>query len=251
METLEKQLLELGLSKGEIKVYWALLKCGPSTIGPLVKESGVSSSKIYNILEKITKHGLANSIYKNKFKYFQAANINSLLQIIQEKTSKLDLLKKEIEKQAPIIENYLKTRSSEKTTIYRGYNGMKTAWLEAIKTIPPKGTYLFFAVGYEQYPLFERFFAQITHKLKEKHVNIKGIIPQKYRKLYTSFPHPITYTSFTLPADTTIAGKYLLILVWDKDQPVVYAIESSILLDSYKKFFQEIFNTKIVTSQKK
>ena len=39
-----KILEELGFSKGEVKVYFALLELGESSIGPVAKKSGVTAS---------------------------------------------------------------------------------------------------------------------------------------------------------------------------------------------------------------
>ena len=46
-------LEEIGLTKSEIKVYLALLELGSSTTGPIVDKSKASSSKIYEILDKL------------------------------------------------------------------------------------------------------------------------------------------------------------------------------------------------------
>ena len=57
-------LEELGLTKGEIKVYLTLLKLGETTTGKIVEEAGISSGKIYEILEKLIRKGLASFIIK-------------------------------------------------------------------------------------------------------------------------------------------------------------------------------------------
>jgi sugar-specific transcriptional regulator TrmB len=48
-------LVPLGLTEGESKVYLALLRTGPSTIGRIIKEARVSNSKIYDILDRLKK----------------------------------------------------------------------------------------------------------------------------------------------------------------------------------------------------
>ena len=54
MELLEK----IGLTKGESKVYLALLRIGKSNIGPIIKEAKVSNSKVYDILDRLAQKGL-------------------------------------------------------------------------------------------------------------------------------------------------------------------------------------------------
>ena len=60
MET--SALKEAGLTPGEIKVYIALLKLGPSTTGPIIEKSHVAKSIIYQILDKLTTKGFAFNV---------------------------------------------------------------------------------------------------------------------------------------------------------------------------------------------
>ena len=61
-----KILENIGLTDGEIKVYLALIKLGSSTSGPITDKSGVSRSKIYNILERLIQKGLVSYTIKEK-----------------------------------------------------------------------------------------------------------------------------------------------------------------------------------------
>ena len=64
---MDKQILrEIGLTEGEIKVYLALLKIGQAKKTELAKESGVSSSKIYEICGRLQKKGIVGTIIKDK-----------------------------------------------------------------------------------------------------------------------------------------------------------------------------------------
>ncbi len=50
-----QNLTSLDLTNGEARVYVALLKLGSSKVGPIVRESRVSYSKIYDVLETCIK----------------------------------------------------------------------------------------------------------------------------------------------------------------------------------------------------
>ena len=79
---LEKELMGIGLTQREVKVYLALLKLGESTTGKIIQESGISSGKIYEILEKLIGKGLASYTIKEKTKYFiSLANLNDFVVI--------------------------------------------------------------------------------------------------------------------------------------------------------------------------
>ncbi len=55
-----KLLEEIGLTKGEISVYLALLKIGETTTGKIIEEAQISSGKIYEILDKLIKKGMVS-----------------------------------------------------------------------------------------------------------------------------------------------------------------------------------------------
>ena len=61
-------LRALGLTEGEIKVYTSLIKLGETTSGPLVDDSEVSLSKVYSILDRLAKKGLASHIIRKETK---------------------------------------------------------------------------------------------------------------------------------------------------------------------------------------
>ena len=61
---MEKELLDLGFNKNEIKVYLALLKLGVSSVSEISKTSNVDRTLIYGILDKLIEKGLVGSIVK-------------------------------------------------------------------------------------------------------------------------------------------------------------------------------------------
>lgn len=58
----ENILEEIGLTKGENKVYFALLKIGWTTTGRAIEEAKISAGKVYHILDKLMKKRLVSYI---------------------------------------------------------------------------------------------------------------------------------------------------------------------------------------------
>ena len=79
----ENLLLQFGLTKSEIAVYFALLRIGQTTTGPLVKEAKTSSGKIYEILESLKSKALAGESIINRVRYFTAAHPSQLLEYLR------------------------------------------------------------------------------------------------------------------------------------------------------------------------
>ena len=77
---MNEQLLEdIGLTKGEIKVYLTLLKLRETTTGKIIEEAQISSGKIYEILDKLIKKGLVSYIIKDKTSKIYSIILHRLL----------------------------------------------------------------------------------------------------------------------------------------------------------------------------
>jgi len=55
MDAIIRKLSEVGLSEYEAKAYLALLRSSPSTAYEIAKESGIPTSKIYQVIHKLTE----------------------------------------------------------------------------------------------------------------------------------------------------------------------------------------------------
>src|SRR3712207_8461596 len=72
-----QELTQLGLTDGEARVYLSLLKIGLSKVGPIVRDSHVSYSKIYDVLERLGIKGLVSHVIIDDVKHFNAIDRKS------------------------------------------------------------------------------------------------------------------------------------------------------------------------------
>ena len=80
-----RDLTKIGLTEGEIKVYGALLELGETTRTELAKKSGISPSKIYDIVNRLMEKGIVSSVKKEGVLHFSAANPDRLRDFLQKK----------------------------------------------------------------------------------------------------------------------------------------------------------------------
>lgn len=126
-------LQELGLTKSEIKVYLALLELGQSTTGPIVDKAKISSSKIYEILDRLIQKGLVSYVLKGSIKYFEATQPERILDLIKEKEEELEKHRKNIERILPELTRKKQlAKIKESAAIYRGMNGLDTVFYESL-----------------------------------------------------------------------------------------------------------------------
>src|SRR3989344_8080212 len=218
-------LEEIGLTKSEIKVYLALLDLGSSTTGPIVDKSGVSSSKIYEIMDKLLQKGLVSYIIKEGMKYFEAADPNRILDYLKEKQTALEEQTKEIKKLLPELE-LKRTLSKYKSTatIYKGMKGLETAFQDIFKTLKKGDTNYVYVVG------------ELDERMYES------------RKNLPFFEGKVVGTT-TSPATINIYGTKVNLRMGDSQNVICIVIDNKELADSFLEQFNLLWNQDVTVTK--
>ena len=132
----EELLSEIGMTKSEIAVYFALLEIGSSTTGPIIGKARIASGKAYLILDKLVLKGLVTYSVQAGTKYYQAKDPERLLDYMKEKED--ELKKKDL--QLKNIIPQLKAQYEEKkykplAEVYEGVKGFKTFYDWTLKEL--------------------------------------------------------------------------------------------------------------------
>src|SRR3989338_1980964 len=188
---IENTLKKIGLTEGEIKVYLALLELGASSTGKITKKSGISGSKVYEVLDRLANKGLTNFTTKNGVKYFEAASPAKILGYLEEKEEEAEKEKQEIQKIIP--ELILKQQHAPKTEVkvYIGWEGMKTANEDILNSLKKGEEWLSMGLT-EQPESWEIYFTKKQKGRAEKGIKHKHLLNAKYKSLYKkrkSLPH--------------------------------------------------------------
>ncbi len=122
----ESLLWDAGLTKNEVKAYLSLLNIGKASSGQIIKDSKISSGKIYETLSKLVDKGLVEVIIEDNVKKFSATNPQSLLLYMQEREQKVTEQTKRIERIIPKLQSLQKTKTkSESVFLIKGFKGIK------------------------------------------------------------------------------------------------------------------------------
>lgn len=239
-------LEQIGLSKNEIKIYFALLELDQASATPIVKKSGVPNSKVYPILEKLIKKGLVSYVIKNNVRYFQASDPKNLIELLSSKEKRIIQQKKEIEELIPQIE--LKRRlakDEQEAAVYEGLEGVKAAFNTILSTLARGEEYCVFTLG-EELKLKEtiRFF-QNYHKIRrQKNIKVRLISNIKLKDFileYHRYPGmSFRFTNQSLPTGVFIYKSNVMTVVWG-DRPTAFVIHSKQNYQYYKEFFEEMW----------
>jgi len=139
MENLNNLLIQAGLSNGESRVYLSLLELGESSIGRIISKSGVSSSKVYKILDKLSEKGLVSIVIKNKKKIFTPSNPEILIQNIVRKEKEIIKIKEKLQSKLDFLYEKIKqSKNKSSAEIYEGIDGLKGVFNQSLKELNKK-----------------------------------------------------------------------------------------------------------------
>lgn len=241
----EKILEEIGLTKGEIKVYLTLLKLGETTTGKIIEHAQISSGKIYEILDKLIKKGLASFILKEKTKYFSAASPNRILDYLHEKEKDLKNKEQELSKELPFLLQIEKSGKKEyETNLFKGFKGIQTAIFEALDELTSKDEVLAMGIRSskeKQYNiLWERWHKQ---RIKNK-INCRAIFSDKNTEYYKLFKKmkliQVKVLKGITPSAIDIMKDRVLIFTYGQE-PSCLSIKNPEIAQSFTTFFKNLW----------
>jgi len=185
---MENTILEqIGLSKNEIKVYFALLELDQSSVTSIVKKSNIPYSKAYPTLDKLISKGLVSFVIRNNVRYFQISNPRNLIDFIKEKENQLAEQKKQIETIIPSIESRRRNaEDKQEANVYESIKGITAAFNNIINTLHRGEEYLVFTLGNE----LERqelitFFNNYHKRRIERGIKVRLIANNSIKNIFT------------------------------------------------------------------
>ena len=240
----EASLEEFGLSKNEAKIYSFLLKRGACTTGPIIKETRIASSRVYNSLNSLVAKGLATYTVQKDGKYFEAADPKKLVDIERERMKKIETLLPEL------IKLQRKKIPERKTAIYEGFEGFKTAFKKIIDDCPVGGT--IYIVGFSEQPYATKalrtFLNNMNVKSAKKKQKLKIILDSSVRETLGKDREKEKYTQvrympegYISPAAIDISEDYVYIFLWE-ETPFVYMIKNKRIVESFKQYFKFLWS---------
>src|SRR3989344_2261551 len=120
-----KVLQKSGLTEGESKVYLSLLGLGQSSITKIVTKSKVSTSKSYDVLNRLEEKGLVSHAIISGIKHFKAASPNRIIENLESKEKEIKKTLSEVKEMLPfLIKKQLDKESEEQAEIFVGIEGL-------------------------------------------------------------------------------------------------------------------------------
>ena len=213
-----EQLTSIGLTQGEAKVYLAMMQIGPSKVGKIVEMSGVSQSKIYNVLDRLILKGLASYNIQDNTKHFQSLEPSRLHEYIQRKENEVRRQKEGITQIINDLSKNVYAAKRSTSEIFVGERSLRSAYMTLLNDVK-KGEILRYFYPYpDSHANASPFYSRFHLYQKSKGVVERGIVTIDFKnsRYFKEIPKDVKlrYVNFPLPGTIDILIDKLLIVDW-------------------------------------
>jgi len=238
----QKELIELGFSKREAKVYLALLELGSSTATEIARKAAINRTTSYDILESLTSEGLVHLIGETKIQKYAAESPERVIKALEGKIRKTEDQLKMARMLLPQLLSIYSTKEKPKVKYFEGIEGMKEAFED---TLTAEKEILAFAVGEDMNKaLGEKYFKDYFKKRTLKNISVRVIAPDtpESRAVAANDAKELR-TSLLVPADKfyfsiemNVYNNKIMVASWKEKFAII--IESEEIASAQKKIFE-------------
>lgn len=240
-------LREIGLTDSEIKAYLTILDLGDSSKGKIVHKSGVTGSKIYEILERLHQKGLISVYVKNNVKHFKAANPKQILYYLEEKKDKIGAAEEEVKNILPALNlKFTSSKKKQEVELFTGLKGLQAIFREQLEILKPGETnYVIGGTKGNDEEAMMAFFQKIHSLRAEKKIKTKMLFNKRQKKStekrYASYKYTtVKYIEHTSPVAINIYADRTTVIVFGEEISAIM-ITSQEAADSFKEYFKMLW----------
>ncbi|HLC32762.1 MAG TPA: helix-turn-helix domain-containing protein [Candidatus Nanoarchaeia archaeon] len=243
-----EQLRSIGLTKGEIKVYQALLELGECTKTALAKQSKVTPSNIYDITNRLLEKGIISKITKNGVAHFSPAHPRHLLSFLERKQEDIETEKQVVASLFPMLLKQFEHKDDQTTVEhFQGWNGLKTVFEDLLAECG-KGdeNFVFGASRGEQREQADRFFSKYSKRRAEQGILTRIIFNEDVRtrrqrmSVFVRPAYDVRFLAQSTPTEVLIYKNRTCIIML-LAEPLVVRITSKEAAASFKQYFDALW----------
>lgn len=241
-------LRDVGLTRGEAQVYLALLDLGPSTTGPVVRESRISSSKAYEVLDRLMEKGLVTSVLRGTTRVYEALDPSRLRDYLARREQEIQQQRTLLAPILPMLSaRRRRRREQDASRVFHGYQGIRSYFSEVFQSLPVGAERLVLGAhsGYSDRPEVALFFRHLGKRFAGKKIRTRIIFSADRRasaQHYRSLPYTqVRFLDHLTPASVGIQGDNVDILVWTPEKKVLFAITCPEVAQSYREYFRTLW----------
>ncbi len=236
-----KILREIGLTERESQIYELLLRLGESPVSAILKATGIHPQVAYRVIDSLVNKGLVINARRNNRTFVSAENPKRLERIEEDRLHK-------IREAIPELIALQKASKDTVVRVSRGDDAVRALRSRGVDELKRNATYYIIGgSGDRYYKVMGSRYEEIERKRIKKKIHKKLItfLSQKnqldkndtFREMAEFRYLPNDYP---VGSSTNIFGNTVAIIIWAAD-PVVITIESEEVAESYKKYFNVLW----------
>jgi sugar-specific transcriptional regulator TrmB len=238
-----EQLTNLGLTQGEAKVYLAMIQIGPSRVGKIVEISGVSQSKVYNVLDRLILKGLASYNIQDNIKHFQSLEPFRLNEYIQKKENEVRKQKEGITQIINALSKNVYASKRSASEIFVGERSLRSAYMILLSDARKGDILRYFYPYSDAHENASPFYSRFYKYQKTKGIVERGIVTIDFKNSnhFKEIPKDVKlrHVDFPLPGTMDIFVNKLLIVDWKTTTGIL--ITSSEITGIFAEYFDSIW----------
>jgi len=239
---IKESLERIGLTSGEAEVYEALVNLGLSSTGTITKKANISSSKVYEVLQRLQKKGLVSFVIKNGVRYYDATPPERLVDFLEERKEDLSKSQKEIKKIIPTIKQIGKqAEEHNETIVYTGFEGPKIVLNEILEAGKKGYPNCGFGTDVDPYVVhMPHILDRYIQEAKKYKFNTRLIFAKGFKSPNVTAEIRFLSNEYLPPVRTMIYGDKVAIVDFTKPITTII-IHKKEIAESYKKHFDKLW----------
>lgn len=243
-------LSHIGLTDGERRVYQALLELGESTSGPIAENSGVSASKVYQVIDRLMEKGLVGESQIRGTKHFRATHPRALLDYLREKERHVMQLQKDTERIMPLLEQQYAAKEQEtEVHMYRGRKSFVNVLNRMLEELSAGEQYHVIGANYGFLEWTPTFFKHFHDERARKQIGARLLfqrslgMPAVNMRNAKGKPLPETFAN-ALQINIWKDHTNLLLM---QEEPILFDIKSKQVAESFQQYFDNLWDQEMET----
>ena len=234
-----QNLIDLGLTLNEARIYYSLLKLKKGSIDEIAKSADIHRRNVYDTLERLQQKGLITQIISSKTLLFSAVDPEKLKEMIEEKQNSLNLVLPGLNKL------YADNSLPQTAVVYKGVGGLKSYIRLVLKE--NKTNYSIGGKGSWFDPRILKFVISAENKWREqkqKSFNIYDAEIKKHPEVlkYIGGKHKYLPKKYSSKSQIDIFGDYVAIYSGINpkhfdDEISIFVLKDKQMAEDYKKWF--------------
>lgn len=240
-------LIDSGMTKTEAIIYVEVAKISKTTIGPIIKKTGLHRGTVYNSLNSLIEKSFLSYTDKDGSRFYHISGENIFDEIFKEKEENFEKDKTVIKKFLEEISKLNPAGIQEEVEVFHGSTAFRTMFLSILEECKKNDIeYIFLGRGGDMMEEVGKPFYRYTQRLK-KHMKVRcriilgeDTIDMEYQKYVQGSIRHLP-TKIKSPVCIWIYGENIVLVSFKSKPLTTIKIKSDPLAEGMKNYFENLW----------